>query len=298
MRPTPSQHGTLSLLEAVSGRTIRDCERVRHSRRQSAASSALVSRSRAMPAPTGRTGRRSAFQAVPALFRARHNAFSPACAPSDLISRTHSRPPSAGCADQEVGVPWPLRQRTRTAIRKNKKQMAANSVRCPRDRGESVKGGLPPPFHNQTARIANPAGICDFRRAAPEGSLTGPWTTSSLGDETPYGTKGPVSGPLGRAEGVGFEPTVPLPVHQLSGLANSATLAPLRVPAERGMLPRYGSGGHEGCGSGNRNLAQANQGGDGRLSPRQTNARTLIGTAAKSRCGCLPVEASRRRRWR
>ena len=31
------------------------------------------------------------------------------------------------------------------------------------------------------------------------------------------------------AEGVGFEPTVPLPVHQLSGLANSATLAPLRV---------------------------------------------------------------------
>ena len=55
MRPTPSQHGTLSLLEAVSGRTNRDCERVRHSRRQSAASSALVSRSRAMP--TG--GRRS-----------------------------------------------------------------------------------------------------------------------------------------------------------------------------------------------------------------------------------------------
>ena len=55
MRPTPSQHGTLSLLEAVSGRTIRDCERVRHSRRQSAASSALVSRSRAMPT----RGRRS-----------------------------------------------------------------------------------------------------------------------------------------------------------------------------------------------------------------------------------------------
>ena len=59
-----------------------------------------------MPAPTGRTGQRSAFQAVPALFRARHYAFSPACAPSDLISRTHSRPPSAGCADQEVGVPY------------------------------------------------------------------------------------------------------------------------------------------------------------------------------------------------
>ena len=55
MRPAPPQHGTLSLLEAVSGRTIRDCERVGHSRRQTAASSALVSRSRAMP--TG--GRRS-----------------------------------------------------------------------------------------------------------------------------------------------------------------------------------------------------------------------------------------------
>ena len=51
-------------------------------------------------------GRRSI--AVPALFRARRYAFSPACAPSDLISRTHSRPPPAGCADQEVGVPWPL----------------------------------------------------------------------------------------------------------------------------------------------------------------------------------------------
>ena len=49
MRPTPLQHRALSLLEAVSGRTIRDCERVRHPRRRSAASSALVSRSRAMP---------------------------------------------------------------------------------------------------------------------------------------------------------------------------------------------------------------------------------------------------------
>ena len=40
------------------------------------------------------------------------------------------------------------------------------------------------------------------------------------------------------AEGVGFEPTVPLPVHQLSGLANSATLAPLRLRAEPEMLLR------------------------------------------------------------
>ena len=82
--------------------------------------------------------------------------------------------------------------------------MAANFVRCQRDWGESVKGGTPP-FTKRTARIANPEGICDFRRAAPDGSLTGPWTTSSLGDETLYGTKGPVSGPLGRAEGVSVE---------------------------------------------------------------------------------------------
>ena len=64
--------------------------------------------------PTG--GRRS--KPVPALLRAWDYAVFPACAPSDLISRAHSRPPSAGCADQEVGVPWPLRQCTRTAIRK------------------------------------------------------------------------------------------------------------------------------------------------------------------------------------
>ena len=123
MRPTPSQHGTLSLLEAVSGRTIRDCERVRHSRRRSAASSALVSRSRAMPT------RGLAFQAVPALFRARDYALSPACAPSDLISRTHSRPPSAGCADQEVGVPWPLRHHTYCRTRKNKWQRTLFAAR-------------------------------------------------------------------------------------------------------------------------------------------------------------------------
>ena len=39
------------------------------------------------------------------------------------------------------------------------------------------------------------------------------------------------------AEGVGFEPTVPLPVHQLSGLANSATLAPLRFWRTRNAIP-------------------------------------------------------------
>ena len=39
---------------------------------------------------------------------------------------------------------------------------------------------------------------------------------------------------------MGFEPTVPLPVHQLSGLANSATLAPLRVAADPECYPDAG----------------------------------------------------------
>ena len=70
VRPAPPQRGALSLLEAVSGRSIRDCERARHSHLQSAASSALVSRSRAMP--TG--GRRSlAFASSRAYCQTRRN---------------------------------------------------------------------------------------------------------------------------------------------------------------------------------------------------------------------------------
>ena len=57
---------------------------------------------------------------------------------------------------------------------------------------------------------------------------------SSGSDSAPPGTPQP-------AEGVGFEPTVPLPVHQLSGLANSATLAPLRVLVDRECYPAVGS---------------------------------------------------------
>ena len=45
----------------VSGRSIQGWERVGNSRWHGAALSALVSRSRAVPAPTGRTGQRSAF---------------------------------------------------------------------------------------------------------------------------------------------------------------------------------------------------------------------------------------------
>ena len=58
--------------------------------------------------------------------------------------------------------------------------MAANSVRCPRDRGESVKGGLPPPVHkkvmtnrNSPPRAAGAQGSFDCRREAPGGSGAG-----------------------------------------------------------------------------------------------------------------------------
>ena len=50
----------------------------------------------------------------------------------------------------EVGVPWPTRRSARWRGAEDdawpcaKKTMAANSVRCPPDRGESVKGGTPP----------------------------------------------------------------------------------------------------------------------------------------------------------
>ena len=33
--------------------------------------------------------------------------------------------------------------------------MAANFVRCPRDRGESVEGGLPPPFRKKETTNRN-----------------------------------------------------------------------------------------------------------------------------------------------
>ena len=131
-----------------------------------------------------------------------------------------------------------------------------------------------PHFHKKTARIANREGICDSRArrdwvsgfptsALPApGSPCGSRRTSESRRAAPGGSsrervqrrasRCPAGSGAGLktgapAEGVGFEPTVPLPVHQLSGLANSATLAPLRVPAERGMLPRSRPGRHEGC---------------------------------------------------
>ena len=69
--PRPSRQSTgMFPAGTPSGRAIRDWERGRYSRWRGAAPTVRVSRSRAMPAPTGRTGRRSAFpcqRAIPAV---------------------------------------------------------------------------------------------------------------------------------------------------------------------------------------------------------------------------------------
>ena len=83
-----------------------------------------------------------------------------------------------------------------------KKTMAANSVRCPRDRGESVKGGLPPPFHkkvmtnrNSPKRAEGAQGSFDCRREAPGGPRTGPQLQPELRPKA-IPDHGPVRGPL------------------------------------------------------------------------------------------------------
>ena len=65
-----------------------------------------------------------------------------------------------------------------------RKTMAANSVRCLRDRGESVKGG--PPFHKSTMtnrnsppRAAGAQGSFDCRREAPGGPGMGAYRSQS-----------------------------------------------------------------------------------------------------------------------
>ena len=82
------------------------------------------------------------------------------------------------------------------------KTMAANSVRCPRDRGESVKGGPPPPFHKSTMtnrnsppRAAGAQGSFDCRREAPGGPRTGPQLQAELRPKA-IPDQGPVRGPL------------------------------------------------------------------------------------------------------
>ena len=76
------------------------------------------------------------------------------------------------------------------------------SVRCPRDRGESVKGGPPPPFHKSTMtnrnsppRAAGAQGSFDCRREAPGGPRTGPQLQAELRPKA-IRDQGPVRGPL------------------------------------------------------------------------------------------------------
>ena len=55
-----------------------------------------------------------------------------------------------------VGVVLPTRHLVWAAVSHARKKLtAANFVRCRRDRGESVKGGLPPPFHKSTTTNRN-----------------------------------------------------------------------------------------------------------------------------------------------
>ena len=102
------------------------------------------------------------------------------------------RPALQACTPPGVGGAWPSAQKT----------MAANSVRCPRDRGESVKGGPPPPFHKSTMtnrnsppRAAGAQGSFDCRREAPGGPRTGPQLQAELRPKA-IPDQGPVRGPL------------------------------------------------------------------------------------------------------
>ena len=69
------------------------------------------------------------------------------------------RPPPGGLAGGRRSKPsprlFPLGDVRCPGWLHAKKLMAANSVRCPRDRGESVKGGLPPPFHKKVTTHRN-----------------------------------------------------------------------------------------------------------------------------------------------
>ena len=173
-----------------------------------------------------------------------------------------AEPPTAACG----GRPAPLQRHvpragppTATCGRPADPAPATCSSQHPRLRtsARSPGGGLQTGTHG-----ARPAGRGPFM-----GSNSEPRTVPQIRSEPPdstgtlkrlrepvfdvlyggYGGRSATPGIPPPAEGVGFEPTVPLPVHQLSGLANSATLAPLRVPAEPGNATanRGGSGGRQ-----------------------------------------------------
>ena len=169
----------------------------------------------AVPGPTGRTAQRSAF---PGGWCHLHEwrclclAASPPAGlrPAVPMRRSSDAPP----AGLRPAVPGPTgRTAQRSAFQavpalfwrggvlpSAQKTMAANSVRCLHDRGESVKGG--PPFHKSTMtnrnsppRAAGAQGSFDCRREAPGGPRTGPQLQAELRPKA-IPDQGPVRGPL------------------------------------------------------------------------------------------------------
>ena len=62
--------------------------------------------------------------------------------------------------------------------------------------GGKCERGARPPFTKRQLESRIPQGFAIPGAQRRGGSLTGPWTTSSLGDETPYGIKAPSADPL------------------------------------------------------------------------------------------------------
>ena len=122
---------------------------VRHSRRYGAPSSALVSRSRACRPEVG------VPRAVPAIQR--RSAIRRRS--SEIGGAQRRRCGFRASRAMPVGDPLQAVRHGRRG-RPRKRLMAANSVRCPRDRGESVKGGTAPlsPSEREARRRATHLG--------------------------------------------------------------------------------------------------------------------------------------------
>ncbi len=114
---------------------------------------------------------------------------SRACAPSAL---SRARRNCIFTASPEVGVPLRAYRESKRRIAERKKPTAANFVRCPRVRGESVKGA--PPLHKTTTtnrnlpqRAAGAQGSCDSR--ARSGWESGPPTPTPPAPGSPRGSR-------------------------------------------------------------------------------------------------------------
>ncbi len=176
--------------------------------------------------------------------------------------------------------------------------MAANSVRCPRDRGESVKGGPPPPCHKSTMTNRNsppraagaqgsfdsrarsgwesgsptpappaPGSPCgsrrtsEGRREAPGGPRTGPQLQAELRPKA-IPDQGPVRGPLDpdcRPE-VG----VPLPARRRASWGYAETGA---IPLFEVRAVRCAAGGGAGPKAGAPGAQRHAGNGDGSFAP-------------------------------